>query len=98
MFAAQVGHVRNSNNRKVCCELAATYDLVVRNWTRGSMKTDSGIRPQKALYATKPRERARGGATSPVWNERGKALSANSFAYPKAGRQATAIRAKGNKR
>jgi hypothetical protein len=37
-------------------------------------------------------------AYTPVWNDRGKALATNSFAYPKPGRQAAAIRAKGNKR
>src|SRR5260370_34535737 len=65
----------------------------VRGCVISSMKTESGIGPNRALYAAKPCECACGCAAPPVWNDGGKALSTNGFAYPKPGHQATAMRA-----
>jgi hypothetical protein len=48
------------------------------------MKADSAIESNEALYATQPCECTRGCATLAVWNDRGKTLSTDSFAYPKA--------------
>jgi hypothetical protein len=49
------------------------------------MKADSAIESNEALYATQPCECTRGCAMPAVWNDRGKTLSTDSFAYPKTG-------------
>ena len=59
----------------------------IRGWIVSSVKTDFATGPNKALDATQPSECTRRCATSAVWNDRGKSLSTNSFAYPKTGDQ-----------
>jgi len=90
--------VRQTDFAQICVDDYSSSDTAfIRGRIVSGVKTDLATGPNKALYAAQPCKCTRRCATSAVWNDCGKSLSTNSFAYPKAGDQATAIRAKGNK-
>src|SRR5262249_23572787 len=89
--------VRRANFAQIYVDHSRSDAAFIRGRIVSTLKTDLATGPNKALYATQPCECARRCTTSAVRNDCGKSLSTNSFAYPKTGDQATAIRAKGNK-
>src|SRR6516225_1183417 len=89
--------VRQADFAQICLDHSSSDAVFLRGRIVSVVKTDFAAGPNKALYTTQPCECTRRCTTSAVWNDCGKSLSTNSFAYPKTGNQATAIRAKGNK-